>query len=584
MEISEYKTLYTNEAADILQALENGIMKHEDGAGELPVDDLFRHAHNLKGMSGTMGYDSVVEASHSVENVLGMCREGKICISSEEADVLFKVIDFLRDMVNDVVENGESDKSRILLEEIKSVIKANFEDSADRETGGKDLQAEDDSKSTADCKRGAEDTEKAYGNDQDMKEKDKNKNIKSSNRDSYYTKISSTRVELERLDNLMDLVGELIISRFRLSSLAEEIESKALAEELLMAGRLISGIQKEIVEARLVPAGNVFQRFKRLVRDVSKELNKKARLKIVGADIGLDRTILEMMIDPLVHIIRNALDHGIESPAERQAAGKDEVGKISLRCSRERNFVIIEIEDDGKGIDLGEVVRKRGNTDIEDDSLADSSGEELCRILTSPGFSTRKEVGKYSGRGVGMNAAKKAVESLGGAVSVDSSPGEGTKIQMRVPITLSIIKALLFKVAGEIHALPVEYIKETTRVEKNSFKTVGGSKVFLTKDGAIPLIQPGEIFKGDKSDFGARFVKVIVLETERGIGGLVVSRILGQQEVVIKGLPSLIRGMEGVSGATVLGSGKVAFIWDPRYLLRERQNYEFDRETVVSQT
>ncbi len=584
MEISEYKTLYINEAADILQALENGIMKHEDGAGALPVDDLFRHAHNLKGMSGTMGYDSVVEASHAVENVLGMCREGTVSISCEEADVLFNVIDSLRDMINDVVDNGENDQSRKLLAEIKSVIKANFEDPPDRETRSKGLKAEDNSKSTADGKRNEAGTEKGYENPRGMKDKDKNKAAKSSNRDNYYTKISSTRVELERLDNLMDLVGELIISRFRLSSLAEDIESKALTEELVMAGRLISGIQKEIVEARLVPAGNVFQRFKRLVRDVSKELNKKASLSISGADIGLDRTILERMIDPLVHIIRNAIDHGVESPQERQAAGKDEVGKISLRCSRERNFVIIEVEDDGKGIDLGRVLRKMENTDIGDDSREDSPAEELCRILTSPGFSTRKEVGKYSGRGVGMNAAKKAIESLGGSVSVESSLGEGTKVQIRVPITLSIIKALLFRVGGEIHALPVEYIKETTRVEKNSFKTVGGSKVFLTKQGTVPLIQTGEMLAGDINDPASRFIKVIVLETEGRTGGLVVNKILGQQDIVIKGLPNLIRGMEGVSGATVLGSGKVAFIWDPRYLLRERQNYEFDRETVVSQT
>jgi len=543
MDINEYKTLYANEAADILQALESGTMALEAGSSASVIDELFRHAHNLKGMSGAMGYDSIVEASNSIENVLERCRTGELSISRKEADILLKVVEEVTS------ESGEgADNTRLSSADPGTIS----------EIAGVDGEAGE--------------LQKEYGKQPEQPR----------DNSTYYTKCSSTRVELERLDNLMDLVGELIISRIRLSALAKKIKSKTLTEEVIMSGRLIAGIQKEIVEARLVPAGNVFQRFKRLVRDVSKELNKEVRLKIIGADIGLDRTILETMIDPLVHLIRNSLDHGIEFPAERRAAGKDKTGVISLWCRRERNFVIIEINDDGKGVDFAEVEKRNRDAHTIEGRSSGLSSEELCHILTSPGFSTRNKAGKYSGRGVGMNAAKKAVESLGGAMTIESVAGKGTSVHLRLPITLSIIQALLFPVGNEVHALPIEYIKETTRIEKNSFKTIGGVEVFLTKQGPVPIIQSWELLDLDNDTLEGRYAKIIVIETERGTGGLVVNKILGQQDVVIKGLPGMIRGMEGISGATVLGSGKVAFIWDPRYLLRERQGYEFDQEAVLS--
>ncbi|MCD6379074.1 chemotaxis protein CheA [bacterium] len=584
MEISEYKDLYASEAADILQALESGTMELEAGSGAPAIDELFRHAHNLKGMSGAMGYDSIVEASHSIENVLDRCRTGKLTILGKEADALLKVVDFLREMISGVIEDGESEKTRRLLGEIISIIKINFEGPIVKEVTGEDVKRLDNSQPKGIEPRVVDEVGRIDEKAEGLKEKDeKQRAEKAKVENNYYTKISSTRVEIERLDNLMDLVGELIISRIRLGNLAEKLVSKPVTEELIVSGRLISGIQKEIVEARLVPAGNIFQRFKRLVRDVSKELNKEAQLKIIGADIGLDRTILEAMIDPLVHLIRNALDHGIESPAERKAAGKDEFGTISLCCRRERNFVIIEVNDDGKGVDFAEIAKRNANTETKEGTVPELSNEELSYLLTSPGFSTKKTAGKYSGRGVGMNVAKKVVESLGGALSIESRVGKGTSVRMRLPITLSIIKALLFQVAGEVHALPIEYIKETTRIEKNSFKTIGGAKVFLTRQGTVPVVESWELLDPDNESLDSRYVKIIVLETERGMGGVIVNKIIGQQDVVIKGLPGIIKGMEGISGATVLGSGKVAFIWDPRYLLRERQDYEFDQQTVISE-
>jgi two-component system chemotaxis sensor kinase CheA len=439
MDVSEYISLYTSETAEILQALESGLMEFEDSSDVAAIDELFRHAHNLKGMSGTMGFESVVEASHAMENILDDFRSGRSKMKRAQADALLKVVDILRDMICGVVENGECDSAKGLLGRIVTIISSNFENSCgtDKEDGRQEVEKAEAAKAEDQTDEepvdaGPEDPEDnednttespsgAGGEEENTSADGKCKTDKVLNT-AYYSRISSTRVELNRLDNLMDLVGELIISRIRLSNIAEGIESKALHEELTASGRLISEIQKEVVEARLVPAGNVFQRFKRLVRDISTQLGKEAKFTIIGADIGLDKMVLETMIDPLIHLIRNSIDHGIETPEERKAAGKSETGMITLSARRERNFVIIELSDDGRGIDVSQVSRKVGSKG-DSGSKTDMPDEELCRILTSPGFSTREKADRFSGRGVGMNAVKEAVDSLGGSMSIKNKLG-----------------------------------------------------------------------------------------------------------------------------------------------------------------
>jgi len=557
MEVNEYTSLYLNETEEIIQALESGMLKLEEDCDTSMVDELFRNAHNLKGMSGAMGFTSIADISHMLENILDSFREDERNISREGANALLKVVDALRELVPAVVESGEGEMSEKLVNRIKYLLDDGFGNGAGRvgKAGDKKDRLQ----------------EKADENNREVKDAENRINS------ACYSRISSTRVDLKRLDDLMDLVGELIISRIKLSNLAAEINSKPLMEELAASGRLVSEIQKEVMEARLVPAGNVFQRFKRVVRDISAELDKKVRLKITGAGIGVDRTVLETMLDPIVHLIRNAIDHGIESPRERKRAGKDETGTVEVSVRRERNHIVLAVNDDGSGIDLEKIgaVRGRGGKEI--------SGDELCRILSEPGFSTREEAGRYSGRGVGMNVVKKTVDSLGGTIDLTSEKGAGTRIRAKLPINLSIIKAMLFKAGGQIHAIPAEYIRETVRVETRSLKKIGQTDIYLSQGGPIPVIKPWELYNIKRKKKFNRYFKIIVLETEKKLGCLVVDRILGQQDVVIKSLPGIIRGMQGISGATVLGSGKIAFIWDPRFLLRERITYEFDQEAVLSE-
>jgi len=566
MKVDDYKALFATEAEEILMNLENGVMGLECG-GDLPakVEELFRHAHNLKGMSGAMGYDTVVEASHGLENVLQRYRDDSGAGPCEDADRLLAAIDLLKELVKSAVEETENGRNGETLvrffKELGPVIERL--DGAGREPSA----AQEKAAAPGDAPRAPESgpgSPKISGDATRCR-----------------PKVTSTRVRLESLDRMMDLVGELIISRIRLHGLAREIDSKPLLDELAASGRLISQIQKEVMEARLVPVGEVFQRFKRLVRDMSHDLGKQVSLELVGEEIGLDRTVLESMVDPLVHLIRNAIDHGIETAEDRIAAGKPAEATIRLTARRERSFVVLEVEDDGSGIDRAAVRRRGEEMGLVRGEIDD---EDLCRVISAPGFSTSETVGRFSGRGVGMSAVKKKVEAVGGAMRLVSRPGEGTVVTLNLPVNLSIIKALLFHVGEDIHAMPIEYIRETTRVENGSFKRMHGREIFLSGDEPIPVVRPADLFGLDREVENERFIKVIIVESGEGAIGLVVNRILGQQDIVIKGLPKMIRGVAGISGATILGSGRIAFIWDPNIFIEGRYLHEPDQETVVSAT
>lgn len=568
MQVGDYKALFISEAGEILQALETGVMALESGEDrDAAVEELFRHAHNLKGMSGAMGYDHVVEASHALENLLDRCRKGELTIAHAEADLLLRVVDMLGELVRRTVSEDPGDVTDLLGDVLVLLSPMAMRGLV---SGGAVPDAGPAAETAEPEQRPADDADETERPEADDPAGDAAPQPRPGGR------FSTTRVDLERLDTLMDLVGELIISRIRLAGIAKQLDSKLLREELSSSGRLISEIQKEVMEARLIPVGQIFQRMRRVVRDAARELGKRAELEVVGSDIGLDRTVLETMVDPLVHLLRNAVDHGIETPDERARAGKTEKASVRLSARRDRNFVVLEVSDDGRGIDVESVRARQG---VESD--APVSGEELCRVLSAPGFSTRDEVSRFSGRGVGMNVVRKTVDSLGGSMTLQTEPGTGTTVRMHLPINLSIIKALLFEIGEDIHALPVEYVRETLRVEQGAFGTVMGREIYRLADGPVPVVRPEDLFGLASRTGGSRYMKLILVDTGEGAVALVTGRVLGQQDIVIKGLPVMIRGTSGISGATILGSGRIAFIWDPRFLIKGRYADESDRTAVV---
>ena len=567
MNVNDYRELYRSEAEDALQALENGLVELESASEpRLHIDELFRNAHNLKGNSGAMGYEEIVEASHALENVLDHLRRGGE-ITVAKIGCMLGAVDILKKLVRTATDAGVNPGGETPTET--------------NATGGNAPSVRLLSEALVLLSNIAEPLGQSGPITRPASEPDAGVCREEKPQDSLSQHITSTKVELERLDRILDLAGELTVSRIRFSAIASTLGAKPLLDELALSWRLISQIQKEVMEARLIPVGQVFQRFHRLVRDVSHETGKSVKFEVTGVEIGLDRVVLEGMVDPLVHLIRNAMDHGIEFPAERRAAGKSEEARLTLSARRERNNVVLEVSDDGRGIDLAKVAASAAEAGIFKGRTADLTDDDVCRIITMPGFSTAASVDRLSGRGMGMNIVKRAVDSLGGSIQIRSKPGAGTTVALLLPINLSIIKALLFTVGPEVHAIPIEYISETTRFERGSLKTVQGNLVLHDGDGVVSVLMPDDIFGLPLDTTDERYSKVIVIDTGARRIAVVVNTIIGQQDIVIKALPPLFRGVRGISGATVLGSGKVAFIWDPHILFEGRCTYESDQKALV---
>ncbi|MEZ5335895.1 MAG: chemotaxis protein CheA [Methanolobus sp.] len=376
--------------------------------------------------------------------------------------------------------------------------------------------------------------------------------------------IQSVRVNIERLDNLMNLVGELIINKIRLNQLASDLNAKHLDESLANLDRLTNEIQTEVMESRMVPIDQIFSRFPRMVRDLAKSEGKQINLIIEGKEIELDRTVLDEIGDPLVHLLRNAVDHGIEPEEERTKAGKPVAGLVRLAASRQRNSVLIEVEDDGKGMDpahLREVAVKKGILSREEvEKLSDA---DALNLIFMPGFSGAKVVTDISGRGVGMDAVKTKIEALGGSVKITSVPGQGSIMKLQLPLTVAIIQSLMVTVADETYAIPLGNVIRDVGIKASDIKSIEGKEVIMLRGEVLPLLRLHDILECPTEVEDKENLIVVVVEKMGSNIGLVVDDLLGQQEVIIKTLDNkILKNMRGFAGATILGDGSVALILD----------------------
>jgi two-component system chemotaxis sensor kinase CheA len=362
------------------------------------------------------------------------------------------------------------------------------------------------------------------------------------------------RIDVERLDELMNLVGELVIQR---THLAQIKDLGSATDEL---ARITNDLQNLVMKVRMVPIEQLFNRFPRMVRDLSQELNKRIRLEIYGADTELDKTVIDAMGDPLMHLIRNAIDHGIETPEERVKVDKPEEGVVKLLAYHEGNNIYIEVEDDGAGINLEKVKKKaieRGI--ISEENLGRVQEEDLYEILFLPGFSTAEKTTDVSGRGVGMDVVKKRVEELNGSIRVESSPGKGTKVIIRLPLTLAIIQSLLVKVLDEVYAIPLSNVEEIIGLEEASIKTIKNREVIYSRGRVIPLYRLADVLNL-RVDAPCNFA--VIARTGGKQVGIGVDGLLGEEEIVIKSLDRVVNQNRSFVGATILGNGKVALILD----------------------
>lgn len=383
----------------------------------------------------------------------------------------------------------------------------------------------------------------------------------------------TVRVDVQRLDTLLNLVGELVIDRTRVVQLGREFEARfqhdemvdSLQETAAHIGRITDELQEQIMKARMLPIEHVFNRFPRMVRDLAQKFGKDVQLMMEGQETELDRSVIEIISDPLIHMLRNSVDHGIEPPDERESAGKPRQGTIWLSARHEENYILIEIEDDGKGMDpaqLREVAVRKGVLTRE--AAERLSDREAFNLIFAPGFSTAKQVTEVSGRGVGMDIVRSNIQRVGGIVEVVSTPGKGTRFSVRLPLTLAIIRALLVSVASEVYAIPLSSVLETLKIHPDSVQFVGGHPVIVLRGRTLPLVSLQTHFYdecfGVSSCRGKEPMFVVVVGLGERQLGLVVHHLIGEQEIVIKSLSRHLGEIGGISGATILGDGRIALI------------------------
>ena len=694
MDTNQYMEMFLDESHEHLQSLNEGLLSLEENAEDVSVvNEIFRNAHTLKGMSATMGYNKIAELTHEMEDVLDLIRKEQLKLDEDIIDTLFKCLDSLEQMINSVadgesedvvdvtdlvatlsaISKGEStpapaaakaeapaaaapatasaapaSKSTLdlndvdrdilrqakeggllgihvqitlaqtcllksarsymvmnALDELGDVIKSvpSAEDLEQEKfdhtfdilvVTGADMKTVEDAMETISeidkvalelvdpdqataPQAAAPATEKAApaapiaapaaavsapkpaSKSAPAKAAPPKKNHQS----------QSVRVDIDKLDTLMNLMGELVINKVRLEQIGQTHRLAELTETLEQMDRVTTDLQNIVMKVRMVPVSAVFNRFPRMVRDISKELNKEINLTIEGEETELDRTVIDEIGDPIMHLLRNSLDHGVEHPDDREAKGKPRTGEVGLIARHEGNNVVIMVTDDGAGINA-DIIRKKA---VEKGMISQEDADKLddadaVRLVFLPGFSTAEKITDISGRGVGMDVVRSKIESLSGHVDVETKIDEGSIFKIKLPLTLAIIQAMLVKVQQEMYAIPLGSIDSTINIQPTDIKTVRNKEVIVLRGEIIPIIRMEETLQVPHvKDSDEIFV--VVVHAGEAKAGIVVDNLIGQQEIVIKTLGNLFAGLKMFSGATVLGDGRVALILDVATMMQQ---------------
>jgi two-component system chemotaxis sensor kinase CheA len=551
MDLAKYAALFQSESREQLSTMNEELLALERApAAAEPVSAVFRAGHTMKGMSATMGYATVTALAHELESLLDRVRHSEITVDRSVTDTLFAAVDALERAVEIEVAGGSAEAaSAPALARLQALAGARVGAGASAAVSVAVRAAVSAAADTLPM------TTQEFA-------------IAAGAANGAGRAQRTIRVELRRLDGLTNLSGELLVARGRLTDVAHEIAHPALDEALAQVSRLISDLHEEIMASRMVPVGQVFDRFPRLVRDAASSLGKEIELTLNGREIELDRSMLDEIGEPIVHLLRNAADHGIEKPDVRERAGKPRAGQLALTVTRERQMVTMRVEDDGRGIDRDQVLARARSQGLVDATVEALNDEELIRIIARPGFSTAEKITDISGRGVGIDVVLTRVRELGGAVEIRSVPGDGTTVTLRLPVTLAIVRALLLRVDGEMYAVPMTHVRETVELRQEARRRVQGREVMLLRDEVVPLMHFREVVGLPE----ARFVsadgttQVIVIESEGRRTGLVVDEFAGQQDIVVKGFDGVRDGLALFSGATILADGVPALIVDVRSL------------------
>jgi len=696
MDMSQYLEIFIEESKEHLQGLNQSLLQLEKNPQDVPIlNEIFRVAHTLKGMAGTMGFNKMAKLTHDMENVLHALRNNEIKVNTNLVDLLFRCLDALENYVNEVVTKGtegneeyteiikgldavlnknhakdtvvsdaaahtantsnttdiastantantEGEKDAIehitsnfkmnqyehnlinkaieinlnvfkiivvlnkgcvlksarafiifqTLERHGEIIKSeprveDIEDEKfdfeftvvviskrDAESFQKELMAisevddviistlhSNEVEDADEIKSEAQEVKTEVHQEENNTDVEEHQKVQTSKSNIKTGK--TVRVDIDRLDVLMNLVSELIIIKTRLEGLEEIERNQNYNEVIEYFERVTTSLHDAVMKVRMVPIETVFNRFPRMLRDISRNLNKEIVLNMSGEDTELDRTVIDEIGDPLIHLLRNSADHGIESLDKRREVGKPDAGQINLRAYQDGNNVVIEVEDDGSGIDLEKVKKKaidRGF--VNKDAAKNLSQKDIIDFLFKPSFSTSETITDLSGRGVGLDVVKTKIETLGGMVEVDTEAGRGSKFIIRLPLTLAIIQALLVQINTEKYALPLNTIREIIKIKPEDIKQVQKQEIILLRNTIVPIIRIGERLDVPPSDKENKLLTVVVVKKGEKLSGFLVDNLIGQHEIVIKSLGKLLAGIKTIAGATILGDGNVALILD----------------------
>ncbi len=572
------------ESEELLQRMDQDMVALEAAPKDAELlNRIFRALHTIKGTSGFLGFEPIVRLSHSAEDVLNSLRRGEVGLSSKMTDALLRARDQLGQMFSDIRSGGlqQYDIDSLLtdLEAIRQPADVPLRLGEVLVSNGTIHPAAlenalvKQSESPNEPKLGKVLIDAGAATRADVG----NALIRQKQAAESQDQSQTMRVDVRKLDELINLVGELVLERNRLVQLSRDLASgKTAIEDLdsalgLSTSRL-SFITEELqvagLKTRMVPIDTVFRKFPRLVRDVAHSLQKEVQLLLSGEETELDKTMVELIGDPLVHLVRNSLDHGIEKAEARAAAGKPSIGTIRLEARQEGDQIVISVSDDGAGIDPERIGRKAVEKGlVTAERLRTMSVAEILDFIFLPGFSTAEKVSDVSGRGVGMDVVRSNLKKLNGLITLDSHPGAGTTVLLRLPLTLAILPVLLVQVAEEVYALPLRSVLETARVSSDELHVVEGNEVLQRRGETLPLLRLAALFAASSCQQQDTSNKVVVLRVGQQQIALLVDRLLGQESTVIKPLASHLHHGASIAGATIGGDGRVRLVLDPAGLL-----------------
>lgn len=553
LDLSQFKEVFVSEAKEHLSALNAHLLDLEKNPQNTDLlNDIFRVSHTLKGMAATMGFEKVTELTHSMENVLDKLRSKKFETTPETIDLLFDCFDVLELLLEEIIEGQDKGANvKTLVERLQAVHSLN-------QAMRRDEPAVPPAPPQAQGGAPQQETQAGIQSPQGAPAEVKTDDVSSIH------KSQTVRVRVEHLDKLMNVVGELVIAKARLGQIAEKKHVSELTVVINEISQFTIELQEEVLKTRMVPVKTIFDRYPRMMRDLAHKLGKEIEFVMTGTDIEIDRMLLDQINEPLVHLLRNAADHGIEIPETRKLMNKPATGMVHLDARREKGYVWIEVSDDGKGMDVEELKRKaieKGIINFE--MLQQMTENEAFMLVCHPGFSLAKEVTDVSGRGVGMDVVRNLVDAFNGKLEIKSKKGSGSTFIIQLPLTLAIIQALLVEVNGEIYAISLTNVSEIIRVEQEHIKTIETQEVLLLRDDVIPLVQLYKIFNAsERLDRGHQHSYAVIVEINNEKIGLIVDNMIGKQEIVIKTLSGILRYAKNFGGATILADGRVVLIID----------------------